>query len=181
MKGNIVPVFVIVFAVGAVAASTVTGVAVSGISNLFTGASQSTDAEWVENTLGGPIANKCRDSGKQEPSPRNVNYTHSFNRLDNFTAIRDVSRKKTTLDLNYEGSSVEAVLSNADVLDLTRDTLCSELKLNGTTPDGSVIPRSDSIKIEDDRGLKFRVFETKYSGGWFSSNFRNITIQVRQD
>lgn len=190
MKGFVVTTFTVLFAVSTITSISVVGIAVSGISNIFTGASHSTDAQWVENNLGNVISNKCRQTGQQKVSPLQANYTHTFNKLDNFTLILDGSRKRTSLDLNYEGSSTRAVLTDADTFDLTRGILCAEVKLNGTRPDGSKIPLSDTIEVDAGNNLKFRIYETEYNGGGisfpglgspFDPNYKNITIQVRQD
>lgn len=185
MKGFVVSTFTVLFAVSSIASLSVLGVAVNGISDLFTGASHSTDAQWVENTLGNPMATKCRDTGKQPTSPVTANYSHTFNKLDNFTLILDGSRKRTSLDLNYESSSAKAVLTDADTFDLTRGILCANAKLNGTEPDGTKIPRSDTLEVDNGNNLKFRIFETEYNGGviggTFAPTYKNVTIQVRQD
>jgi hypothetical protein len=181
MKGFVVTTFTVLFAVSTITSISVIGIAVSGISNIFTGASHSTDAQWVENNLGGVIANKCGEDGKQPASPITANYSHTFNKLDNLSIFTNAGRKRTSLELNYESSSTKAVLTDANTLDFVSGTLCEEVKLNGTRPDASKIPRSDTIEVNTGNALKFRIFETEYSGGIGSANYKNITIQVRQD
>ena len=181
MKGFVVTTFTVLFAVSTITSISVIGIAVSGISNIFTGASHSTDAQWVENNLGGVMKNKCTTTGKQPASPITANYSHTFNKLENLSARKEYSRKRTYLDLNYEGSSTSALLTNAKTLNFVSGTFCEEIKLNGTRPDGSKIPRSDTIEVDTGNNLKFRIFETGYNGGIGSPNYKNITIQVRQD
>ena len=56
MKGFVVTTFTVLFAVSTITSISVIGIAVSGSSNIFTGASHSTGARWVENTLGSVLS-----------------------------------------------------------------------------------------------------------------------------
>lgn len=180
LKGNFVPGLVVTFAVAAIAGMAVTNITFSGISNLASDTSQNTDAEWIENNLADTIVDKCDNTNKDDPTPLNSNFSHSFDGLKNITGYQTTYSAqgpnigyRTAVGLDYVGGTTKTAI----IEDTTQaGHTCEEFEINGTEEDGTKIPSGRKIELNS-TSLKFRVFETSHTSG----GYKNITLQVRQD